>query len=289
MGRRYSNMPRPAHVLVALAVGSVQYAHAHDACVCGTMAFNEDPRALQFSLTGGAAMGANALQHGTGGSTLDTINMDTCGTDNAFVSCSLDGDRGTNFYNGFVTFGSAFTVATRDNAGMTIQCMVSCLIDPRGHSWYTQLVNINTACADGLSTGQNFGALTLIQFPGSQCPTPRTQQEDDPTEDNNVGRASAGEASVDGGAGASGSALAIGLTVVVVAVIVVAMVAVKRMRRRARAVDLSQFDESSIWSESIGGQMGAAAGNITMMRELEWDDGDFEKLSVGSRVMEPTF
>eukprot|EP00037_Helgoeca_nana_P038021 m.18648 g.18648 ORF g.18648 m.18648 type:complete len:2731 (+) comp9709_c0_seq1:109-8301(+) len=126
-------------------------------CDAGSQQEVDKPEFLELIYTGGASLGATALQEGKGGSSGAAVS---CATAN--IRCYNNKATSETFFSGSVNLGASFVANVNQNT--ETECTVTC-----GGS--VQVLDIHTSCSKALFTGQSFGALVVGNFPG-QCTLP---------------------------------------------------------------------------------------------------------------------
>ena len=125
-------------------------------CGCGGISGGTQisrPGPIAMTVNAGSPVGS--LQDGKGGSTGSAIAA-SCTT--VAVECHQDGGSSSWLPYQVVQLGATVTATA---AGTQMECTVTC-----GSA--VQTISMHTSCSKPLFAGQNFGALTIVGFPG-QC------------------------------------------------------------------------------------------------------------------------
>eukprot|EP00035_Acanthoeca_spectabilis_P005716 m.116636 g.116636 ORF g.116636 m.116636 type:complete len:2018 (+) comp13151_c1_seq2:283-6336(+) len=136
-------------------------------CDCDN--FDSRPDQVEFLVTSGPAFlpGLGSLQEGKGGATGTPIPANCAAVQ---VNCFDAKSSNSNFFSGIVAVGGRFVAQT--NQATETECrLVGC--------GATQTIEIHTSCSKRLANGDQFGALTVFDFPGRcgtvsgpDCPPP---------------------------------------------------------------------------------------------------------------------
>lgn len=128
-------------------------------CGCGGSGNNQlsgRPNAVALQVVAGGPLGLS-LQNNKGGSTGSAIPANCASVS---VECHNNKDAGESFLS-LTTVALGGTVTTFPQGNTEMECTVTC-----ASTGAVQTVDIHTSCSQPLFAGQNFGALTVVSFPG---------------------------------------------------------------------------------------------------------------------------